>query len=576
MSTEDEFAWLFKVQASERPKLFDPKTMKLLAKLKAGDPQRYEELLEAWKGNKLSGVAKIDAEVEKIVKRGRKAKGGDGDGPGAVLRRIIDSAELWHDQYREPYATVTVTAKDESVHREHLAVGGQAFRLWVQHEFWRATKSVPKKELLNGWVDTARGQGLFDGEEHRTYVRVAALADRVYVDLTDAAWQAVEIDKTGWRIITDPPVRFRRAGGEQPLPTPVRSTSDIEDMLGTLVKVRRPEQLKLVLGHMVACLGLDGPIPMLCFVCEYGSLKTSTMRVVRTHVDPRTPMTSGLSKSEDDMLVAGKAQWLLAFDNLSEIPDDMADVLCRVVTGGGSYKRKLFTDADLSALDIRRPVLLTATQMPSNRPDFIDRTIAIDLIQVDKAARLTERKAKSTLEALKPALMAKLLDGVSCALRRYDATEARLAGKMERMSDFCVWSESAAEAFGWQDGEFLESYSAMLKERRMAAVEDDQFCGLAVSWMLHNGHAVFEAPASLWLKELAVRQDDGKPVEHERWYPKTPKAMANKLSSMRQSLAAVGVAYSVVERPGRGPLHKLEIVDEEAARAGGLRGGDVF
>ena len=359
------------MQASERPKLFDPKTMKLLAKLKAGDPQRYEELLEAWKGNKLSGVAKIDAEVEKIVKRGRKAKGGDGDGPGAVLRRIIDSAELWHDQYREPYATVTVTAKDGSVHREHLAVGGQAFRLWVQHEFWRATKSVPKKELLNGWVDTARGQGLFDGEEHRTYVRVAALEDRVYVDLTDAAWQAVEIDKTGWRIITDPPVRFRRAGGEQPLPTPVRSTSDIEDMLGTLVKVRKPEQLKLVLGHMVACLGLDGPIPMLCFVCEYGSLKTSTMRVVRTHVDPRTPMTSGLSKSEDDMLVAGKAQWLLAFDNLSEIPDDMADVLCRVVTGGGSYKRKLFTDADLSALDIRRPVLLTATQMPSNRPDFI-------------------------------------------------------------------------------------------------------------------------------------------------------------------------------------------------------------
>ena len=91
----------------------------------------------------------------------------------------------------------------------------------------------------------------------------------------------------------------------------------------------------------------------------------------------------------------------------------------------------------------------------------------------------------------------------------------------------------------------------------MAAVEDDQFCGLAVSWMLHKGHAVFEAPASLWLKELAVRLDDGKPVEHERWYPKTPKAMANKLSSMRQSLAAVGVAYSVVERPGRGPLHKL-------------------
>ncbi len=34
-------------------------------------------------------------------------------------------------------------------------------------------------------------------------------------------WRAVEIDATGWRVIDNPPVRFRRASGMQPLAYPV-------------------------------------------------------------------------------------------------------------------------------------------------------------------------------------------------------------------------------------------------------------------------------------------------------------------------------------------------------------------
>jgi hypothetical protein len=48
---------------------------------------------------------------------------------------------------------------------------------------------------------------------------------RLYLDLCDESWRAVEIDAAGWRLIDNPPVRFRRAAGMQPLPIPVSGGS---------------------------------------------------------------------------------------------------------------------------------------------------------------------------------------------------------------------------------------------------------------------------------------------------------------------------------------------------------------
>ena len=44
----------------------------------------------------------------------------------------------------------------------------------------------------------------------------------IYLDLADEFWRCVEIDANGWRIAEDPPVRFRRSAGMQPLPLPLR------------------------------------------------------------------------------------------------------------------------------------------------------------------------------------------------------------------------------------------------------------------------------------------------------------------------------------------------------------------
>ncbi len=44
-------------------------------------------------------------------------------------------------------------------------------------------------------------------------IRVAGHDGKLYLDLTDGAWRAVEIDVAGWRVVDEPPVCFRRAAG---------------------------------------------------------------------------------------------------------------------------------------------------------------------------------------------------------------------------------------------------------------------------------------------------------------------------------------------------------------------------
>jgi hypothetical protein len=68
-------------------------------------------------------------------------------------------------------------------------------------------------------------QAQFDGPQRKVSVRLAEQDGLIYLDLADESWRCVEIGTNGWRIAEDPPVRFRRSAGMQPLPLPVRGGS---------------------------------------------------------------------------------------------------------------------------------------------------------------------------------------------------------------------------------------------------------------------------------------------------------------------------------------------------------------
>src|SRR5438874_6692282 len=105
-----------------------------------------------------------------------------------------------------------------------------------------------------------------------------------YLDLADEFWRCVEIGANGWRIAEDPPVRFRRSAGMQPLPLPVRGGS-IESLAPFLNLVSENDFVLIV----VAVRGAASRRPLsalLVIAGEQGSAKTVLSKLLRALIDP--------------------------------------------------------------------------------------------------------------------------------------------------------------------------------------------------------------------------------------------------------------------------------------------------
>ena len=100
-----------------------------------------------------------------------------------------------------------------------------AFRDWLTRRFWQAQRKAPSSQALTDALGVIDGQARFEGPEHPVSLRVAGQDGRLYLDLCDADWRVVEIDSEGWRLVSDPPVRFIRRCGMRPLPAPVENGS---------------------------------------------------------------------------------------------------------------------------------------------------------------------------------------------------------------------------------------------------------------------------------------------------------------------------------------------------------------
>src|SRR5262249_47036330 len=144
----------------------------------------------------------------------------------------------------------------------------KGFRRWLARRYFQATRSAPNSEALQSALNVIEATAHFDSPMRRVYVRVGGLDDKLYLDLGDSTWQAVEIDATGWRFVDRPPVRFRRPDGMLPLPVPQPGGSI--ERLRSFLNLRSDSDFVLLVSFALACLRHRGPYPLLVQVGEQG------------------------------------------------------------------------------------------------------------------------------------------------------------------------------------------------------------------------------------------------------------------------------------------------------------------
>ena len=112
-------------------------------------------------------------------------------------------------------------------------------------------------------LDVLEARAQYRAPGRRIDLRVADLDGKIYLDLCDDDWQAVEIDSDGWRVIAEPPVRFRRTAGMLSLPAPVAGGTI--DALKPFLNVATDDEFVLVVSVLLDMLRDRGPHPSRTF-----------------------------------------------------------------------------------------------------------------------------------------------------------------------------------------------------------------------------------------------------------------------------------------------------------------------
>src|SRR4051812_24399748 len=310
---------------------FVPEVIERLRSLKNEDPAAFERLRRQLK----EAGCRVTA-LDKAIAKGDGDLGGRGPTQADILVALARPAELFHTADGTGFADLDVNG-----HRETWPIRSKGFRRWLVRRFFEATEGAPSSEALQSALNVIEAKAHFDAPERVVFIRVGGLDGRLYLDLADEAWRAVEIDVTGWRVVDNPPVRFRRAAGMQPLPLPTPGGS--VKRLRVFLNVQSETDFVLVVAWALACLRNRGPYPVIVLSGEQGSAKSTFSAILRALLDPNTAPLRALPREDRDLFIAASNGHVLAFDNVSGLPAWISDTLCRLATGGGFAVRQLYS-----------------------------------------------------------------------------------------------------------------------------------------------------------------------------------------------------------------------------------------
>jgi hypothetical protein len=537
--------------------------------LALGDPAAQQNLANtlAWTVG-ISGVEATRALVELIVavegvlRQMETAGQEEGQSQATLLVSLAmgAGAELFHSPEGDAYASISVEG-----HRETWPLKVRGFRRWLARLFYEEEGKAPGSQAIQDALGVLEGKALYDGPEYPVYTRLAEVNGTIYVDLGNAAWHAIEITPSDWRLIDTPPVKFRRAKGMLPLPEPIRGGTLAA--LRPFVNLASENDWRLVASWLLATFCPTGPYVVLVIYGEQGSAKSTQVRVLRCLIDPNTVALRTTPRDERDLVIAATNGWVIALDNLSHLPNWLSDALCRLATGSGFATRELYTDADETIFAAQRPIVINGIEEVATRGDLLDRAITLYLSTIPEDQRQDEKVFWEEFEQARPQILGALLDIVSTALQRLPTTT--LARK-PRMADFALWACAAAEACGWTAQDFLDACQGVRDAVHDLTLEASLVGPLVRDFAQQHNRWVGTASELLtelvtlahrWVTTQTPQGKQGvtmqvprvgSDVTKQKSWPKNGRALSGALRRLAPTLRAVGVDVELPDGPTGG------------------------
>ena len=525
---------------------FESEALALLMQLRRDDQPRFERFIARLKAETKCRIGELNKELSRL-------NADDDRPPAEILVDLATSAEneFFHTDLDDGFAFVNV-----GEHRETLKIKSRYFTRWLTEKFFRLTGGAPSKPALEQAVATLEAIALFDGDERKVFVRVAAHGDKIYVDLCDAERRVIEIDADGWRVVASAPVHFHRIRGMLPLPVPVAGGSI--QLLRPFLNIERANkdsddpsgQFTLTVGWIVGAFRGNGPYAILVALGEQGAAKTTFCRLMRDLVDPNFAPLRDPPADKRELAISGANSLVLAYDNISAIPDWLSDAWCRRASGAGTGVRELYTDNEEILTNKANPMAANGIAEFVDRPDLAERSIFVNLLPISDDARKTEEDFFADFAAVHPKILGAIFDLLSVGLRRLEEVKKR-GLKLPRMADFARWAIACTgEEFGEET--FRRNYDENIQDAVSSVLEASPVAQALIVEMEESETGSVALTSSQWLKTLSDRA--GKRVAKSRDFPSTPRAMSAQIKRAAGYLRKVGFDVS----PSKPSGHKRD------------------
>ena len=454
------------------------------------------------------------------------------------VRDIANNNLLFHDQFKESY--IAIGGRGSKVFK----INSRDFTGWLNNYAYHNYGVIMKNNQATDIKRALEGFALCgENSEICLEPRIRKIKDEIWYDLGK---EAVCVSDKGWKVVKEPPIIFRRYGHQKAQVRPAKG-GDIQ-LLRKFTNIADNNDWNLFLAFAVATLIPDIPRPILVINGSQGAGKSTPMRMLKDLSDPSQLVSAGKITGEKELARLANRHSLLFFDNLSFLEKDNSDVLCRLITGDGFSKRKLYSDDDEVIYNYKRPLMMNGINNFITQADLLDRALILNVERIAEEKRLTESELWSKFEEEKPLILGAMFTVLSKAMKIFPETPK---SGLPRMADFGRWGYAIFSAINDKPFEEFQAILSGNKERQVEeSIEADPVAmvakylaneGVRIKFTAHDFLEGFN-PEGIGSEPDSVRYA----VEHTHW-PKDASQVGKRLRRAEGMLREVGIEVSFVK-----------------------------
>lgn len=490
-----------------------------------------------------------------LEEKGAKNKSDDDAPEASIAQMLVELASEKHNtelffknQYDEPFVAVRI-GKDR--HLEIMPLKGSRYKYYLAWLFRENNGGqIVSKDTINNAINTLAANAKFDGETIPLHLRVAwghsqnrAIPGCIYYDMTDEQYRMIEISvEGGWRIINgsdaNVPILFKRHNQIAQVEPDRNYLPDIFEQFLKLTNLRNKKHRHLLKVYIVSLIIPDIDHTILTTYGPQGAAKSFLLELIKKLIDPSKPTLLTLQKNIAEFIQQVNHIYMPFYDNVKYIPYWLSDEICKAVTGIGHTKRELYSDDEDIIYEHKRCISLNGINVALTEPDALDRSIFIELSDIDDDDRRKEEDLLAEFERIRPKLFAFIIDTIVNAMRIKQTLHLR---KLPRMADFAEWGEAISRALGYEPMSFIEAYNENRNEQNIVAVNENIVGSLFVKFyndykQNNSDNPVFVGSPEFLNKELVNFAEDNEINISGSQFPKASNILVKKLNAIKSNL----------------------------------------